>query len=65
MPRSTHAGEEMPPSFSSVAVGEAGIRGRTCVERAEVMYRIFATWETSDEEERTLYVYLRRIRVPE
>lgn len=54
MPRSNQAGEEMPPSFSSIAIGEAGIRSRTCVERVEVTYRIFVTWETSDEEERTL-----------
>ncbi|KAI0355973.1 hypothetical protein OH77DRAFT_1538177 [Trametes cingulata] len=48
IPRSEHSGQELPPTFSSVAVGECGPRGRTCVERAEVSYAVVATWEAAD-----------------
>ncbi|KAI0631232.1 hypothetical protein C8Q77DRAFT_195003 [Trametes polyzona] len=48
IPRPEQSGQELPPTFSSVAVGECGPRGRACVERAEVAYAVVATWEASD-----------------
>ncbi|EIW55037.1 uncharacterized protein TRAVEDRAFT_153349 [Trametes versicolor FP-101664 SS1] len=48
IPRPEQSGQELPPTFSSVAVGECGPRGRTCVERAEVSYAVIATWEAAD-----------------
>ncbi|KAI0763438.1 hypothetical protein BD413DRAFT_208395 [Trametes elegans] len=54
IPRSEHSGQELPPTFSSVAVGESGPRGRASVERAEVSYSVVATWEASDGSDRAL-----------
>ena len=48
IPRSEQSGQELPPTFSSVAVGECGPRARPCVERAEVSYTVVATWEAAD-----------------
>ncbi|CDO74586.1 hypothetical protein BN946_scf184583.g13 [Trametes cinnabarina] len=48
IPRSEQSGQELPPTFSSVAVGECGPRGRPGVERAEVSYAVVATWVAAD-----------------
>lgn len=53
IPRPSRQGEEMPPTCSSVSLGVTGTRGRTCVERAEVEYKIIAIWEGSDPNDRT------------
>lgn len=52
IPRPTRPGEEMPPTFSAMSMGEIGLRGRTGVERAEVEYLIIAQWEGPDPDER-------------
>ena len=44
--------QEMPPTFSTMSMGEIGMRGRTGVERAEVEYVIIAQWEGPDPNER-------------
>ncbi|KAI8972901.1 hypothetical protein BD414DRAFT_499802 [Trametes punicea] len=54
IPRSEPSGQELPPTFSTVAVGECGPRGRPCVERAEVSYAIVATWEAADGGDRAV-----------
>ena len=51
IPVPVRQGEEVPPTCSMLSVGESGIRGRTCVERAEIEYRLVATWEGSDPNE--------------
>lgn len=51
--RPARQGEEMPPTCNSVSVGVVGTRGRAGIERAEVEYKIVATWEGSDPNERT------------
>ncbi|GBE83878.1 hypothetical protein SCP_0509350 [Sparassis crispa] len=49
LPHSTRAGEELPPTFSSVVMGQTGTHSRAYVERAEVAYKIVATWEPMKE----------------
>ncbi|KAI0077382.1 hypothetical protein K474DRAFT_1707403 [Panus rudis PR-1116 ss-1] len=48
LPQPNRPGEEIPPTFSSVKLGVADTRGRACVERAEVEYKVIATWESAD-----------------
>ncbi|EMD35360.1 hypothetical protein CERSUDRAFT_116150 [Gelatoporia subvermispora B] len=48
LPRTTGTGEELPPSFASVTMGECDYRGRHGVERAEVSYKVVATWALDD-----------------
>lgn len=64
IPRATRPGEEMPPTFSSVSLGEAGPRARACVERVEISYKISAMWEPSNSEESVSYVYNFRAEQP-
>ncbi len=54
IPRPEQSGQELPPTFSSIATGECGPRGRTCIERAEVSYAVIATWEAADGVDRAL-----------
>lgn len=51
IPDPIRQGEELPPTCSTVSVGESGMRGRTCVERVEIEYKIVATWKGSDPNE--------------
>ncbi|EKM58006.1 uncharacterized protein PHACADRAFT_206848 [Phanerochaete carnosa HHB-10118-sp] len=51
IPRPGRPGEELPPTCCNVSLGIAGIRGRSAVERAEVEYKIVATWEDHDDKE--------------
>ncbi|KAI0754332.1 hypothetical protein C8Q80DRAFT_1216421 [Daedaleopsis nitida] len=53
IPRS-EVGQELPPTFSTVATGEVGPRARTAVERAEVSYSVTAVWEAADGSDRVL-----------
>ncbi|OCH89348.1 hypothetical protein OBBRIDRAFT_778682 [Obba rivulosa] len=48
IPRTAGTGEELPPSFSSVTMGECDYRGRHGVERAEVAYKVTANWVLDD-----------------
>jgi len=52
MPHATRPGEQIPPTFTAMSMGEVGLRGRTGVERAEVEYVVIAHWEGPDPEER-------------
>lgn len=54
IPRAEQTGQELPPSFSTVATGECGPRGRAAVERAEVSYSVTAVWEAADGSDRVL-----------
>ncbi|KAI0760363.1 hypothetical protein C8Q74DRAFT_222201 [Fomes fomentarius] len=54
IPRSELSGQELPPSFSSIAEGEVGARARLGVERAEVSYTVTAIWEAADGSDRVL-----------
>ncbi|KAJ3552869.1 hypothetical protein NM688_g3926 [Phlebia brevispora] len=54
LPQPTRQGEELPQSCSAVSVGELGTRGRTCVERAEVEYKVVAVWESNEPNDRRL-----------
>ncbi|KAH9941719.1 uncharacterized protein BXZ73DRAFT_74910 [Epithele typhae] len=54
IPRPEQSGQELPPTFSSVASSEMGPRGRTGVERAEVSYSVTAVWEAFDRSDRIL-----------
>ena len=54
IPRSEQSGQELPPTFSSVATGECGPRGRAGVERSEVSYSVTALWEAVDGSDRLL-----------
>ncbi|KZT01244.1 uncharacterized protein LAESUDRAFT_687030 [Laetiporus sulphureus 93-53] len=47
VPTPTRRGEELPPTFRSVAEGLGGIRGRAFVERSEVTYKLIATWDSN------------------
>src|ERR1700722_11999189 len=46
-----HKVEEMPQTFSSCFVSETAPRGRACVERTNVSYKLVAVWDTDDPEE--------------
>ncbi|KAI1794484.1 hypothetical protein LXA43DRAFT_143333 [Ganoderma leucocontextum] len=54
IPRPEQSGQELPPTFSSVATGECGPRARAGVERAEVSYSVTAVWEAADGSDRVL-----------
>ncbi len=54
IPRSELSGQELPPSFSSIAEGQVGARARLGVERAEVSYTVTAVWEAADGSDRVL-----------
>ncbi|EJF59724.1 hypothetical protein DICSQDRAFT_88794 [Dichomitus squalens LYAD-421 SS1] len=54
IPRPEQSGQELPPTFSSVATGEWGPRARPGVEHAEVSYSVTAVWESADGSERVL-----------
>ena len=53
IPRPGRQNEELPPTCCNVTLGVVGVRGRNCVERAEVEYKVIASWEGSDPNERT------------
>lgn len=53
IPRPGRPGEELPPTCCNVSLGIVGIRGRSAVERAEVEYRVVATWEDHDAKQTT------------
>lgn len=55
IPRPGRPGEELPPTCCNVSLGVAGIRGRSAVERAEVEYKIIASWEDHDAKQTTRY----------
>lgn len=54
IPRPEQSGQELPPTFSSVATGECGPRARAGIERAEVSYSVTAVWEAADGSDRVL-----------
>ena len=54
IPRPEQSGQELPPTFSSVASGEWGPRARPGVEHAEVSYSVTAVWEAVDGSDRVL-----------
>ena len=58
LPRPVRPGEELPPTFSTISVGEVGYRGRTAVERAEVDYKLTAVWESMDNSQEAKYVFV-------
>ncbi|GJE94838.1 hypothetical protein PsYK624_110130 [Phanerochaete sordida] len=53
IPRPGRPGEELPPTCCNVSLGLVGVRGRSAVERAEVEYRIVASWEDHDAKQST------------
>lgn len=52
IPPPNRMGEELPQTFCSVIEGMSGTRGRTSVERAEVVYKVTAIWESDLEDQR-------------
>ncbi|KIP07307.1 hypothetical protein PHLGIDRAFT_19214 [Phlebiopsis gigantea 11061_1 CR5-6] len=52
IPRPGRQGEELPPTCCNVSLGVVGVRGRSCVERAEVEYKIVTVWEGVDSDDR-------------
>ncbi|KIJ59377.1 hypothetical protein HYDPIDRAFT_162488 [Hydnomerulius pinastri MD-312] len=51
IPSGSRPGEEMPPTFSSTTLVKNRQRRRSYMEKAEVAYRVTATWEASDGSE--------------
>jgi hypothetical protein len=46
LPTPVHPGEELPPSFNHTRDVLSGARARGAVERAEVVFRVLARWES-------------------
>ena len=57
LPHKAPAGDELPPTLTSSALMDAGVRGHSAVERVEVSYRLVVTWDPHDEgDEHAMYV---------
>jgi len=51
VPPPSRPGEELPSTFCSIVEGLNGVRARAFVERAEIMYKLTATWESNAGDE--------------